>query len=96
MKTIEEIRLENLRTLCSQFKSQRQFAIHLEKSSQQLSNWMRIDTSDITANQHTRAISSTAAREIEEKCGKPRGWLDHNHSDFPIKSGDYVFPMIEN
>jgi len=89
MKTIEEIRLENLKTLCSQFKSQRQFAAHVEKSHTQINQMLRNSAS-------RAAIGSAVAREIEEKCGKPRGWLDHNHADFPIESTGYVFPMIEN
>jgi len=86
MKTIEEIRLENLKTLCSQFKSQRQFAIHLEKEPRQLNQLLR----------SYAQVGSALAREIEEKCGKQRGWLDHNHSDFPIESTMYVSPMLEN
>jgi len=86
MKTIEEIRLENLKTLCGQFKSQRQFALHIGKNPKQVNQWYS----------SYAQIGSAIAREIEEKCGKPRGWLDHNHTDFPIESTDYVFPMIES
>jgi len=70
MKTIEEIRLDNLRTLCAAFPSQRKFAELLGKPEQNVGRWL-------TA---FRPISNEAAREIEEKTGKPRGWLDNDHS----------------
>jgi len=88
MKTIEEIRLENLRTLCAGFKSQRKFAAHLGRTPTQVNQWLGKGT--------PRAVANAQAREIEEKCGKPRGWLDHNHADFPIESDGYTFPMIES
>jgi len=70
MKTIEEIRLDNLRTLCSQFKSQRQFALHIGKSPAQVNQWFVVDG---------KPIGSKAAREVEEVMGKPTGWLDTTH-----------------
>jgi len=70
VKTIEEIRLENLRTLCAAFPSQRKFAAQLGKPEQNVGRWL-------TA---FRPVSNEAAREIEEKCGKPRGWLDNDHT----------------
>jgi len=88
MKTIEEIRLENLKTLCAGFKSQRQFALHLGKTAQQVSQ--------LLGKGNARGVGSAVAREIEEKCGKQRGWLDHNHADFPVESSAYAFPMLEN
>jgi len=81
MKTIEEIRLENLKTLCSQFKSQRQFALHLGKSPAQVNQWFAIEGQRTMSATSTRALSSPAAREIEEILGKPRGWMDHEHSE---------------
>jgi len=72
MKTIEEIRLDNLRTLCAGFKSQRQFALHLGKNPNQVNQWFGKGT--------PHAISSVAAREIEETMNKPRGWMDNDHS----------------
>jgi len=81
MKTIEEIRLENLKTLCSQFKSQRQFALHLGKSPAQVNQWFAIEGKREMATPNTRALSSPAAREIEEILGKSRGWMDHEHTE---------------
>jgi len=70
MKTIEEIRLENLKTLCAAFPSQRKFAELLGKPEQNVTGWL-------TAQ---RSVGNAVAREIEEKTGKPRGWLDNDHS----------------
>jgi len=88
MKTIEEIRLDNLRTLCSQFKSQRQFAIHLDRTPAQVNNWLKETPG--------KSIVSAAAREIEEKCGKPRGWLDNDHSRSTTETMSYESAMIES
>jgi len=87
MKTIEEIRLENLKTLCSQFKSQRQFALHIGKSPAQVNQWFAIDGQRTMTAASTRALSSPAAREIEEILGKPRGWMDHEHTETQDESG---------
>lgn len=72
MKTIEEIRLENLTTLRSDFPSERQFAIKLNKSPNQVNQWF--------GKGAARAIQSDSAREVEATMGKPRGWLDNDHS----------------
>jgi len=91
MKTIEEIRLENLKTLCAGFKSQRQFALHLGKSPAHVNQWFGKGVA-------AHSLGSTAAREIEEKCGKPRGWLDNDHAR-PQETQDgtitYTSAMIE-
>lgn len=72
MKTIEEIRLENLSQLRGQFPSERQFAIKLNKSPNQVNQWFGKGTA--------RAIQSESAREVEQIMGKPVGWLDNDHS----------------
>jgi len=72
MKTIEEIRLENLKTLCAGFKSQRQFALKIGKSPTHVNQWFGKGTA-------AHSLGSAAAREIEEILGKPRGWFDHEH-----------------
>lgn len=72
MKTIDEIRMENLLTLRSQFPSERQFAFHLNKAPNQVNQWL--------GKGAARAIQSESAREVEAIMGKPRGWLDNDHS----------------
>jgi len=88
MKTIEEIRLENLKTLCSQFKSQRQFALHIGKSPAHVNQWF--------GKGNARDLGSAAARELEEKFNKPRGWMDHEHARDTDETTGYESPMIEN
>lgn len=72
MKTIEEIRLANLTTMRSGFPSERQFAIKLNKAPNQVNQWF--------GKGAARAIQSESAREVEAIMGKPRGWLDNDHS----------------
>jgi len=89
MKTIEEIRLENLRTLCAGFKSQRQFALHIKRTPEQVNQWLRDEG---------KAIVSTAAREIEEIMNKPRGWLDNDHcsKDETLIPKDKLIEWLKN
>lgn len=83
MKTIEEIRLENLLELRSGFPSERQFAIKLNKSPNQVNQWF--------GKGAARAIQSDSAREVEVVMSKPRGWLDNDHSHLRRLDG----PMIK-
>lgn len=72
MKTIAEIHLENLTALASAFPSQRKFAEHLNKDPKQVNQWW--------GKGSARGIGPQVAREVEESFGKPRGWLDNDHS----------------
>lgn len=72
MKTIEEIRLENLTELRRGFSSERQFAIKLNKQPNQVNQWF--------GKGSARSIQSESAREVEGILGKPYGWLDNDHS----------------
>jgi len=87
MKTIEEIRLANLRSLRAAFKSERQFAIHLNKSANQINQWL--------GKGSARAISSEAAREVEALMKKPVGWLDTDHERWEELNGQSVQAAIE-
>lgn len=48
---------------------QAELARRIEKSSQQLGQWLGV-------SENPRNISTTTSREIEAKGGKPHGWLD--------------------
>lgn len=72
MKTIEEIRLANLGKIRQEFPSERQLAIRLNKSPNQVNQWF--------GKGAARAIQSDSAREVERVMGKPKGWLDNDHS----------------
>ncbi|MDN7881414.1 helix-turn-helix domain-containing protein [Burkholderia aenigmatica] len=50
--------------------SQKAFANQIGVKPSQISRWVSDTTSDI------RNISELSARNIEERCGKPQGWLD--------------------
>lgn len=73
MQTIEEIRRARLALLESEAGSQTKLADLLGKSPAQLSQWKNASTS---STGRERAMSSDAARSIEAKMGKPRGWMD--------------------
>ena len=72
MKTIAEIHVANLDELAKPFGSQRQFAIHLNKDPKQVNQWW--------GKGSARGIGPALARELEAHFGKPRGWLDNDHS----------------
>ena len=73
MQTIEEVRRARLAILESEAGSQAKLADQLGKSPAQLSQWKNASP---TTTGRARAISSDAAREIEAKMGKERGWMD--------------------
>jgi len=87
MKTIEEIRLANLRALRAEFKSERQFAIHLNKSANQVNQWF--------GKGSARAISSETAREVEAIMKKPIGWLDTDHTKLNKLNGQAVLAALK-
>jgi hypothetical protein len=74
MPEITEIRRANLRAEAERFHGQQQLANAIQKDKNQVWQW-------ITTSKRGRNISNTMAREIEPKLGRPRGWLDEDHSD---------------
>jgi len=70
VKTTEEIRLENLKALRSEFRFQSEIAEKVQKSRAQVHQWLS----------GVRSIGHKAAREVEVALGKPAGWLDNDHS----------------
>lgn len=84
MKTIEEIRLENLAELKKGFRSERQFAIKLNKSPNQVNQWF--------GKGAAREIQSESAREVERIMGKPRGWLDNDHGSLLVSQLERLGP----
>jgi hypothetical protein len=79
MKTCMEIRSENLKELEKQVGGRKNLADKTGKSEIQISQW--INQSKDSKTGKPRGMSDDIAREIEEKCGKERGWLDNDHSD---------------
>lgn len=71
MKTKDDVRLENLNALVSEFGSAAAVA-------------ERASTSPVYISQlrnRTRSIGNTLARRLEKACGKPNGWLDNDHAE---------------
>lgn len=73
MQTIEEVRRARLVMLEHEFGGQAALAEKIGKSPAQISQWKN---ASVSANGRERAMSSDSARELEEKTGKPRGWMD--------------------
>ncbi|MDP1586304.1 MAG: hypothetical protein Q8M07_01050 [Prosthecobacter sp.] len=73
MKTIEEIRRENLQILIDGYASGNatKFGDIVGRSQSQISNVLN----------HVRDIGSALARDIEIKLNLERGWLDHDHDE---------------
>lgn len=75
MRTIEEIRLENLRLLVAQYGDAASLSRAVGKAAAQLSQWLNRTPSAETGL--PRTIASKTAREIELKLQLPRGWFDN-------------------
>lgn len=77
MKLIDDIRRDNIALLVDEFGSLISLANRLEKDSSQVSQWLHGSAHSVTGKK--RGLRSASARYIEEKCGKPTGWLDVPH-----------------
>ena len=74
MKTIEETRLSRLLMLIEEYGSVAALARKLKVDDAQVNQWKKQYGDSKTGK--PRAIGSISARKIEEKTGKPRGWMD--------------------
>jgi hypothetical protein len=83
MKTVAEIRRENLRACANKLGGVNYLAQAVEKSYAQISQW--INASKDSKTKKPRGLSDDSARYLEKKLGKPRGWLDADHQ-FSITS----------
>lgn len=82
MKTIDEIRVENLLSLKNDCGGVSGLADKIGKSPVQLRHLLG----------GFKGIGNNIAREIEEKLGLERGWMDHDHSIalYPTKAIEHV------
>jgi hypothetical protein len=78
MKTIEQIRRENLIALRNELGGVGVLADRIERQMSQVSQWLNASPS--SKNGRPRTMSADTSRYIEEKCGKPNGWMDKDHS----------------
>lgn len=77
MKTIEEIRVENLRTLVVECGGNSGLARVSGKSDAQISQWLNRTRDSKTGKE--RGMSADVCRELEKACHRPTGWMDNNH-----------------
>ena len=92
MKTIEEIRRENLNILIGEFPSAASFSEKIGKSPSQVSQWK--NSSIDSKSGKPRNIDSETAREIEKALEKEKGWMDHDHSDIGLEQFKKLDPAI--
>lgn len=93
MKTVDDIRRENLKLLISEYGSVRAFAEKIERSSSQVSQWS--NASKHSESGKERRLNSDSARYIEKMCGKPQGWLDTDRNAVAETSPDYVLAVAD-
>lgn len=88
---VEEIRLENLKSLISEFKSAAEVARITGVPASYLS---QVLTRVESRTGKPRDIGSPVARKLETGCGKPRGWMDHDHSDVGLEQFRQLPPEV--
>lgn len=74
MKTIEQTRIERLNILIKEYGSAANLARILDVQDSQLNQWKNAHKESKTGK--PRGMRSDSARMIEEKTGKPTGWMD--------------------
>lgn len=79
MQTAEEIRRTNLAALVAEFGGQAALAEVAGLDPGQIHQWLKMSPNSKTGK--PRVISPDSARLLEHKCGKERGWLDHDHAE---------------
>lgn len=79
MKTIEDVRRDNLRRLRDEFGSVQELADRIGKSSSQVSQWLNASAHSTSGK--PRTISSGSCREIEKSVGRSEGWMDVEHQE---------------
>lgn len=77
MKSIDDIRRENLAELVAEFHGITPLAARLDRSHSQVSQLLTGAKDSKTGKR--RGMRSTTARYIEDRCGKPGGWMDSEH-----------------
>lgn len=90
MKTIAEIRLENLETLIAEKGTQEKVAELGGTSSVYLSQ-IKNQSADAKTGK-LRQMGDDMARKLEAGCGKVRGWMDNVHSAASNGAVTYLRP----
>ncbi|MEY2630774.1 MAG: hypothetical protein RLZZ469_1671 [Bacteroidota bacterium] len=79
MKTIDEIRRDNLSSLINQAGSLASFSERIEKNPSQVSQWKNASLDSKTGKK--RVMSNYIARELEHKLNLGTGWMDTPHDE---------------
>jgi SOS-response transcriptional repressor LexA len=74
MKTVEEIRRLKLAALIAEAGNQSMLSDKIGKAPAQISQWLNASINSKTGK--PRVMSNAIARELEQKMGKPHGWMD--------------------
>lgn len=95
MRTTDSIRRANLQALVSEAGSQAALSRKTGKDKNQIWQWLIKDES----NPQYRAISKSSARELEAATGKPKFWMDEDHTvtvAAPENEAGYIrLPLLE-
>lgn len=85
MKTIEQIRRDNLVLLAAEFGGATEAAKKIGVSDSQYSQWLNASINSGTGK--PRGMRTASCRKIEDACRKPTGWMDVAHGPFdaPVK-----------
>ena len=94
VKTVEEVRRENLARLVTEAGGVARLAEILGRSSSQISQWLNASPDSKTGK--PRTISGRSARLIEARLGKAKGWMDQDHSGQPIVHKQLLEPKAES
>jgi hypothetical protein len=81
MKTIAEIRLENLKYLKKEFKTYAKIA--------EISDANTTYISQVVSEKNPRNMGNEIARKIEIGCKKPYGWMDVDHGFIEEQPPEY-------
>lgn len=81
----KEIRRLNLQILVDQHKTIAALADHTGIAAAYLSQILNKSPS---SNNTPRGMGNATSRKIEEKCGKPNGWMDSLHDE---TGGEYIY-----
>lgn len=78
MKTVDEIRRENLAALIKEAGSQAELSKKTGKSASQISQWL--NASAKSGSGKPRVMGNAMARQMEVVLGKPTGWMDQQNT----------------
>lgn len=87
--TNDEVRRYRLDLLVTEFGGVGKLATILDKSTSQVSQWRNASPNSKTGK--PRAMNDDTARFIENRTGKPRGWLDTSPDGAPSEPEAPVF-----